>query len=52
MEQLVVGALFIGSVVVTTAAARGMLGLLFHLMALAGQSDRLAAQPQDPSPTL
>lgn len=47
-----VGALFIGSVVVTTAAAKGMLGLLFHLMALAGQSDQLAAQRRDPSPTL
>jgi hypothetical protein len=52
MEQLLVGALFIGSVILTTAAAKGMLGLLFHLMVLAGQSDRLAAQRRDPSPTL
>lgn len=52
MEQLLVGALIIGSMLVTTAAAKGVLGLLFHLMALGSQSERLASQQRDPSPTL
>jgi len=42
MDQFIILALFVGSILTTLAAARGMLGLLLHLMTLGRSSDRFA----------
>jgi hypothetical protein len=42
MDQFIIFALFVGSILTTLAAARGMLGLLLHLMTLGRSNDRFA----------
>jgi hypothetical protein len=42
MDQFIIFALLVGSILTTLAAARGMLGLLLHLMTLGRSSDRFA----------
>jgi hypothetical protein len=42
MDQFILGTLFVASLLTTLAAARGMLGLVLHLMTLGRQADRLA----------
>ena len=42
MDQFIIFALFVGSILTTLAAARGMLGLLLHLMTLGRSSERFA----------
>ena len=47
MDKFIIGALFVvGSLLTPLAAARGMLGLLLHLMTLGRQADRLRASSQ------
>jgi hypothetical protein len=46
MDKIIIGALFVGSLLTPLAAARGMLGLLLHLMTLGRQSDELATSRQ------
>lgn len=46
MDQFIILALLGGSLLTTWAAARGMLGLLFHLMTLGRQTSRLAPSSQ------
>jgi hypothetical protein len=46
MDQFVIVALLVGSLLTTLAAARGMLGLVLHLMTLGRQADRFAASHQ------
>lgn len=46
MDQFIILALLAGSLLTTWAAARGMLGLLFHLMTLGRQTNRLAPSSQ------
>ncbi|HEY5618799.1 MAG TPA: hypothetical protein VIK60_12725 [Vicinamibacterales bacterium] len=50
MDQFIIVALFVGSLLTTLAAARGMLGLVLHLMTLGRQTDRLtASRPHNPA---
>ena len=42
MDQFIIIAVFVASLLTTLAAARGMLGLVLHLMALGRQAERLA----------
>ena len=46
MDKVIVVALVVGSLVTPLAAARGMLGLLLHLMTVGRQGDRLATSRQ------
>jgi hypothetical protein len=46
MDKFIIGVLFVGSLLTPLAAARGMLGLLLHLMTLGRQADRLQASSQ------
>jgi hypothetical protein len=46
MDQFIILALLAGSLLATWAAARGMLGLLFHLMTLGRQTNQLAPSSQ------
>jgi hypothetical protein len=52
MDKFIIGALFVGSVLTPLAAARGMLGLLLHLMTLGRQEDELATSRQRTAATL
>ena len=52
MDQFIIFALFVGSILTTLAAARGMLGLLLHLMTLGRSSDRLATSRQHTTASL
>jgi hypothetical protein len=52
MDQFIIIAVFIGSILTTLAAARGMLGLLLHLMTLARSSDRFATSRQHTTASL
>jgi hypothetical protein len=46
MDKFIIGVLFVGSLLTPLAAARGMLGLLLHLMTLGRQDHRLQASGQ------
>jgi len=46
MDQFIILAVFVASTLTTLVAARGMLGLLLHLMTLGRSSDRFAASRQ------
>ena len=46
MDQFIILAVFVASILTTLAAARGMLGLLLHLMTIGRSSDRLATSRQ------
>jgi hypothetical protein len=47
MDQFIILlALLLGSLVTTLVAAKGMLGLVFHLMTLGRQTERLTASSQ------
>jgi hypothetical protein len=46
MDQFIIFALFVASTLTTLVAARGMLGLLLHLMALGRASDRFGTSRQ------
>lgn len=52
MDQFIILALLLGSLLATLVAAKGMLGLLFHLMTLGRQGERLAASSQHTSASL
>jgi hypothetical protein len=52
MDQFIILALFVGSILTTLAAARGMLGLLLHLMTLGRSSDRIATSRQHTTASL
>lgn len=52
MDQFIILALLLGSLLTTLVAAKGMLGLLFHLMTLGRQGERLAASSQRTSASL
>jgi len=46
MDQFIILAVFVASTLTTLVAARGMLGLLLHLMTLGRSRDRFAASRQ------
>jgi hypothetical protein len=46
MDQFIILAVFVVSTLTTLAAARGMLGLLLHLMTLGRASDRFGTPRQ------
>jgi hypothetical protein len=46
MDQFIILAVFVASTLTTLAAARGMLGLLLHLMTLGRSNDRFVASRQ------
>jgi hypothetical protein len=52
MDQFIILAVFVGSILTTLAAARGMLGLLLHLMTLGRSSERLATSRQHTTASL
>ena len=50
MDQFVILALFVAALLTPLAAARGMLGLLLHLMALGRHAHRFApSRPHTPA---
>ena len=50
MDQFIILALIVGSLLTPLAAARGMLGLLLHLMTLGRQVHRFApSRPHTPA---
>jgi hypothetical protein len=52
MDQFIILVVFVGSIITTLAAARGMLGLLLHLMTLGRANDRLATSRQHTTASL
>ena len=52
MDQFIILAVFVGSIITTLAAARGMLGLLLHLMTLGRSSDRFETSRQHTTASL
>jgi hypothetical protein len=52
MDQFIIVAVFVGSLLTTLAAAKGMLGLVLHLMTLGRQIDRLATPRRHTSASL